>query len=51
MELAYQLKIDKQKREEQIVELDNVVKNLDKKVKELEENKVGRYTIIIASYT
>ena len=43
VELVYQLKIDKQKREEEIVELDNVVKNLDNKVKELEEKKVGRH--------
>ena len=40
MELAYQLKIDKQKREKEIVKLDNAVKNLDNKVKELEEKKV-----------
>ena len=41
MELAYQLKIDKRKREEDIIELDNVVKNLDNKVKELKENMVS----------
>ena len=43
MELAYQLKIDKQKREEEILELDNVVKHLINNVKELEEKKVDRH--------
>ena len=54
MELAYQLKIDKQKREEEIIELDNAVKNLNKKVKELKTEKVGRHMtfqlLYVASY-
>ena len=39
MELAYQLKIDMRKKEEEIVELDSEVKNMDVKVKELEKDK------------
>ena len=39
MELAYQLKIDMRKKEEEIVELDSEVKNMDIKVKELEKDK------------
>ena len=39
MELAYQLKIDMKKREKEIVELDNEVKNMDIKVKELKKDK------------
>ena len=35
MELAYQLKIDMQKRKEEIIELDNALK----KIKELEKDK------------
>ena len=46
VELAYQLKIDMRKKEEEIDELDSEVKNMDIKVKELEkdkEEKVGQY--------
>lgn len=39
MELAYQLKIDNRKKEEEIVELDSEVKNMDIKVKELKKDK------------
>ena len=39
MELAYQLKIDMRKREKEIVELDNEVKSMDIKVKELKKDK------------
>ena len=39
MELAYQLKIDMRKKEEEIVELDSEVKNMDIKVKELKKDK------------
>ena len=41
MELAYQLKIDMQKRKE-IAELDNEVKNVDIKDEELKKGKVSR---------
>ena len=39
MELAYQLKIDMRKKEEEIVELVSEVKNMDIKVKELKKDK------------
>ena len=39
MELAYQLKIDMRKKEEEIVELDSEMKNMDIKVKELKKDK------------
>ena len=39
MELAYQLKIDMRKKEEEIDELDSEVKNMDIKVKKLEKDK------------
>ena len=39
VELAYQLKIDMQKKEEEIVELDCEVKIMDIKVKELKKDK------------
>ena len=39
MELAYQLKIDVRKKENEVVELDNQVKTMDGVVKQLEKAK------------